>query len=96
MTQEEFEKRMSVLKDKSMAIQQEIGKLQDEYLVSYPVQPNDMCVDENGKVCWISRMSFSKDNPERVNIMANYQKKDGTRSKREQYLYNKIQMKLED
>lgn len=96
MTQEEFEKRMSVLKDKSMAIQQEIRKLQDDYLAGYPVQPNDMCVDEKGKVCWISRMSFSKDIPERMNIMVNYQKKDGTRSKREQYLYNKLQIKFKD
>ncbi len=96
MTQEEFEKRIKALVDKKNAIQQEIGKLQDEYLVSYPVQPNDMCVDENGKVCWISRISFSKDTPERVNIMVNYQKKDGTRSKREQYLYNILQIKMMD
>ena len=48
MTQEEFEKCIKALVDKKNAIQQEIGKLQDEYLVSYPVQPNDMCVDENG------------------------------------------------
>ena len=96
MTREEFEKRIKALVDKKNAIQQEIGKLQDEYLGSYPVQPNDMCVDENGKVCWISRMYFSKDTPQRVNIMVNYQKKDGTRSKREQYLYNKLQIKMMD
>lgn len=49
MTQEEFEKRMSVLKGKRMAIEREIKNLQNEYLSSYPIQPNDIRMSNKGE-----------------------------------------------
>lgn len=88
MTQEEFEKRMSVLKGKRMAIEREIKNLQNEYLSSYPIQPNDKCIDSEGKVYWISRLILA--NSINVHCMVNYQNKDGSRSKREQYYFGKI------
>lgn len=88
MTQEEFEKRMSVLKGKRMAIEREIKNLQNEYLSSYPIQPNDKCIDSEGKVYWISRLIIP--NSINVHCMVNYQNKDGSRSKREQYYFGKI------
>lgn len=90
MTQEEFEKRMSVLKGKRMAIEREIKNLQKEYLSSYPIQPNDKCIDSEGKVYWISRLIFATPNSINVHCMVNYQNKDDSRSKREQYYFGKI------
>ena len=90
MTQEEFEKRMSVLKDKSRAIEREIKNLQNEYLSSYPIQPNDKCIDREGRVFWISRLIFATPHSINVHCMVNYQNKDGSRSKREQYYFGKI------
>ncbi|WP_337385853.1 hypothetical protein [Prevotella sp.] len=90
MTQEEFEKRMSVLKGKEMAIQQEIRNLQDEYLVSYPIQPGDKCVNENGTTCWLSRVVFTSCYQTSPLHLINYPKMDGTRSKREEYYFNKL------
>lgn len=89
MTQEEFEKRMRVLKGKRMAIEREIKNLQNEYLSSYPIQPNDKCIDSEGKVYWISRLILAT-NSINVHCMVNYQNKDGSRSKREQYYFGKI------
>lgn len=88
MTQEEFEKRMSVLKGKSVEIEREIKNLQKEYLSSYPIQPNDKCIDSEGRVCWIIRLFFAYS----INVYfkVNYQKKDGSRSKREQYYFGKV------
>lgn len=90
MTQEEFEKRMSVLKGKRMAIEREIKNLQNEYLSSYPIQPNDKCIDSEGKVYWISRLILATPNSINVHCMVNYQNKDGSRSKREQCYFGKI------
>mgnify|MGYP006935588192 CR=1 FL=1 len=90
MTQEEFEKRMSVLKGKSVAIEREMKNLQNEYLSSYPIQPNDKCIDSEGKVYWISRFIFSYAHSINVHCLVNYQNKDGSRSKREQYYFGKI------
>lgn len=90
MTQEEFEKRMSVLKGKRVAIEREIKSLQNEYLSSYSIQPNDKCIDSEGKVCWISRLILATPNSINVHCMVNYQNKDGSRSKREQYCFGKI------
>lgn len=90
MTQEEFEKRMRVLKSKRMTIEREIKNLQNEYLSSYPIQPNDKCIDSEGKVYWISRLIFATPNSINVHCMVNYQNKDGSRSKREQYYFGKI------
>ena len=90
MTQEAFEKRMSVLKGKSVAIEREIKNLQKEYLSSYPIQPNNKCIDSEGKVCWISRLILTTPYSINVHYMVNYQKKDGSRSKREQYYFGKI------
>ena len=87
MTREEFKKRMSVLKGKSMTIEREIKNLQNEYLSSYPIQPNDKCIDSDGKVFWISRLIFATRHSINVHCMVNYQNKDGSRSKREQYYF---------
>ena len=57
---------------------------EDEYVTAY--QSTDI----------VPTIYKSVNTPERVNIMVNYQKKDGTRSKREQYLYNKLQIKMMD
>lgn len=45
MTKEEFEKRMSALNKKRVAITQEMRNLQDEYVSSYPIKLGDKCVD---------------------------------------------------
>lgn len=90
MTQEEFEKRMSVLKGKSLAIERELKNLQNEYLSSYPIQPNDKCIDCEGRVYWISRLILATPYSIDVHCMVNYQNKDGSRSKREQYYFGKI------
>lgn len=69
MTQEEFKKRMSVLQGKSVAIEQEKKNLQNEYLSSYPIQPNDKCIDSEGKVYWISRLILATPNSINVHCM---------------------------
>ena len=69
MTQEEFKKRMRVLQGKSVAIEQEMKNLQNEYLSSYPVQPNDKCIDSEGKVYWISRLILAT--PHSINVHCN-------------------------
>lgn len=81
---------MKALIDKEMAIQQEERDLQNEYLSSYPIQPNDKCIDKEGKVYWISRLIFATPHSMNVHCMVNYQNKDGLRSKREQYYFDKI------
>lgn len=90
MTQEEFEKRMNVLKCKSVAIEREIKKLQNEYISSYPVQPNDKCTDSEGRVFWISRLIFATPHSKYAHCMVNYQNKDGSRSKREYHYFGNI------
>lgn len=91
MTQEEFKERLTVLVDKKNAIKQEIKKLQDEYLANYPIQPGDMCVDKEGKFCWVDRLLFWDTSATSPTIFAYPQKKDGTRAKRsEQVITNSI------
>lgn len=90
MTQEEFKKRMEVLSDKEKAIKNERRNLQNEYLAIYPIQPGDKCVDENGTVCWLSRLVFTSSNQTRPFCLINYPKTDGTRSKREKYYFGKL------
>ena len=90
MTQEEIKERLRALVNKKKVIDLEIEKLQKEYLSSYPIQPNDKCIDSEGKVYWISRLIFATPNSINVHCMVNYQNKDGSRSKREQYYFGKI------
>lgn len=90
MTQEEFKKRMKALIDKEMAIQQEKRNLQNEYLASYPLQPGDKCINEVGTTCWLSRVVFTSSNQTRPYHLINYPKMDGTRSKREEYYFDKL------
>lgn len=82
MKQEEFKERLRALVDKKNAIKQEIKKLQDEFLFNYPIQPGDMCVDKEGKFCWVDRLLFWDTSSISPTIFAYRQKKDGTLHKR--------------
>lgn len=90
MTKEEFEKRMSALYEKRVAITREMKNLQDEYVSNYPIKPGDKCVDEQGRICWLCRISFWNSSSTSPQILVNYTKMDGTRSKREQYAYGEV------
>lgn len=90
MTKEEFEKRMSALNKKRVAITQEMRNLQDEYVSSYPIKFGDKCVDEQGKICWVVDMRFWGAESTLMRILVNPAKKDGTRSKREEYAYGEV------
>lgn len=90
MTQEEFKRRIRALSEKIMAIRQEMKDLQDEYIACYPIQPGDKCVNENGTTCWLSRIVFSGCERTYPLFLINYPKKDGTRSKREEYYFGKL------
>lgn len=90
MTQEEFKKRMKALIDKEMAILQEKRNLQNEYLASYPLQQGDKCINEEGTTCWLSRVVFTSNIQTRPYHLINYPKKDGNRSKREEYYFGKL------
>ncbi len=90
MTQEEFKERLRALVNKKKVINLEIEKLQDEYLANYPIQPGDKCIDSEGKVYWISRLFLATPHSINVHCLVNYQNKDGSRSKREQYYFGKI------
>lgn len=90
MTKKEFEKRMSALNEKRVAITQEMVQLQNEYISSYPVKPGDKCVDEQGKICWVIDMRFWEASSTWMRILVNPAKKDGTRSKREEYAYGEV------
>ena len=90
MTKKEFEKRMSALKEKHFAITQEMVQLQNEYISGYPVKPGDKCVDERGKICWVCGMRFWEASSTFMRILVNPAKKDGTRSKREEYAYGEV------
>lgn len=90
MTKQEFEKRMSALNKKREAITQEMRNLQDEYVSSYPIKLGDKCVDEQGKICWVADMRFWSASSTMMRILVNPAKKDGTRSKREEYPYGKV------
>lgn len=90
MTKKEFEKRMSALNEKQDAIRQEMVKLQEDYISNYPVKPGDKCVDEQGKICWVIDMRFWEASSTWMRILVNPAKKDGTRSKREEYAYGEV------
>lgn len=90
MTKKEFEKRMSALCEKQDAIRQEMVKLQEDYISNYPVKPGDKCVDEQGKICWVIDMRFWEASSTWMRILVNPAKKDGTRSKREEYAYGEV------
>lgn len=90
MTKQEFEKRMSALNEKRIAITQEMRKLQDEYVSNYPIKLGDKCVDEQGKICWVADMRFWSAESTWMRILVNPAKKDGTRSKREEYAYGEV------
>ena len=90
MTQEEFRKRMKALLDKENAIQQEKKNLQNKYLASYPLQPGGKCINEVGITCWLNRVVFMSSSQTRPFHLINYPKKDGTRSKKEEYYFGKL------
>lgn len=90
MTKQEFEKRMSTLKQKQNAITQEMVQLQNEYISSYPVKPDDKCIDEQGKICCVKDIRFWEASSTWMRILVNPAKKDGTRSKCEQYAYGEV------
>lgn len=90
MTKQEFEKRMSALKEKHFAITQEMVQLQNEYISGYPIKIGDKCTDEQGKICWVADMRFWSAESTWMHILVNPAKKDGTRSKREEYAYGEV------
>lgn len=90
MTKKEFEKRMSVLKEKHFAITQEMVQLQNKYLSGYPIKIGDKCTDEQGKICWVCDMRFWDASSTFMRILVNPAKKDGTRSKREEFAYGEV------
>ncbi len=90
MTKKEFEKRMNALNEKQDAIRQEMVKLQVDYISSYPVKPGDKCVDEQGKICWVVDIRFWEASSTWMRILVNPAKKDGTRSRREEYAYGEL------
>ena len=96
MTKEEFEKHMKVLDDKRIAIQQEMTNMQAEYIANYPIQPDDKCVDKEGKICWVKKLLFWTDLSTRLIIVVNYTNKDGSRSKRGYYLFDGYITKLNE
>lgn len=95
MTKEEFITRVKALVAEMKEIEQEIKNVQEQYKSTYPVQPGDMCLDSQGKVCWIKDVSFWQYEPESVDIVVNYQKADGTRAKRALHLYSENIKKIE-
>ena len=88
MTREEFEKSMDELKYKEAAVRREMRVLQNKYVSEYPIHPDDKCVDIDGKVCWLVKLSFTSYDSVFEGFIVNYAKKDGTRSKQEKYVYS--------
>lgn len=93
---DEIKERLRALVSKKNAIKQEIKKLQDECLANYPIQPGDMCVDTEGRVCWVDRLSFWDTSSISPAIFVYYQKKDGTRYKRSKQVITKSITKIEN
>lgn len=89
MTQEEFKKRVYDINNKIFELKLEIRNAQKEYIASYPIKSGDKCIDDNGKVCWFSRLCFTYSITV-PDIKVFYPKKDGTQSMREQNAYGKI------
>lgn len=85
MTKEDFENKMESLISERNAIENAMRQLQKDYSSSYPIKPGDKCVDSHGKECWFVKLTFFSESSTHPWAMVNYAKKDGTRSKREQY-----------
>lgn len=90
MKQEVFQERMDALSVKPRVVENEIRELQEEYIATYPIQPGDKCIDENGKPCWLSRIVFANIYSTHPLFLVNYPKMDDTRSKQEEYVYGKL------
>ena len=90
MKQEVFQERMDALNVKLRVVENEIRELQEEYIATYPIQPGDKCIDENGTPCWLSRIAFVSIFYHRPLFYVNYPKKDDTRSKQENCVYDKL------
>lgn len=95
MEKEEFEKSLKVLLERKNDVEREIKELQRSYIAGHPIQPGDACKDERGKLCWLSRMYFPYVESRTPDIMVNYERKDGTRSNRDQHAYGEL-VKIED
>lgn len=94
MTQEEFNKKISDIKDKMSVLRAEMHKVQEEYVKTYPIHHGDKCVDGRGKTCWFSRIYFAySDYSPEVKVF--YPKKDGTRSLKEQNAYSEVTKVIE-
>ena len=90
MTQEEFKERMNALNVKLDVIKNEIRELQKDFAATYPIQKGDKCVNENGVTCWLSRIVFIGLYATTPLLLINYSRKEGTRSKREEYYYGEL------
>lgn len=90
MKQEVFKERMDALNVKLRVIENEIRELQEEYIATYPIQPGDKCINENGVTCWLSRIVFIGIYETKPSFLVNYSRKDGTRSKRDEYFFGKL------
>ncbi len=90
MKQEVFKERMDALNVKLRVIENEIRELQEEYIATYPIQPGDKCINENGVTCWLSRIVFTNTYATKPSFLVNYSRKDGTRSKHDEYFGGKL------
>lgn len=90
MKQDVFQERMNALSVKPRVVENEIRELQEEYIATYPIQPGDKCIDENGKPCCLNRIVFLSTYSHRPLFLVNYLKKDGTRSKLKVCVYGKL------
>lgn len=90
MKQEVFKERMDALNVKLRVIENEIRELQEEYIATYPIQPGYKCINENGVTCWLSRIVFIGIYETKPSFLVNYSRKDGTRSKRDEYFFGKL------
>ena len=90
MKQDVFKERLDALNVKRQVIENEIRELQEDFVADYPIKSGDKCVNENGVTCWLSRMVFVSTFASNPSFLINYPRKDGTRSKREEYYYGKL------
>lgn len=89
MTQEEFKKKVFDIENRISDLKTEIRQAQKEYIDSFPIRPGDKCLDDQGRVCWFSRLQFSYSSYT-PDIKVYYPKKDGTPSMREQNAYGQV------
>ena len=90
MKQEVYKERMDALNVKLRVIENEIRELQEEYIATYPIQPGDKCINENGVTCWLRRIVFTSTYATKPSFLVNYSRKDGTRSKHDEYFGGKL------